>query len=83
MLQRAVNPITYNTGCSSIAWLTLGKGLQPQAIETDEHGNGKANLWRDVTATARGTSFHIHFQVIDATNLATVLTSDCFDYTVR
>ncbi len=83
LLQRAVNPSTDPTGCSSTAWLTLGSGLQPLSIDTDNHGNGKANLWRDVTSATRGASFHIHFQVIDATTLATVLTSDCFDYTVR
>ena len=82
-LQRAVNPITDITGCSSTAWLTLGEGLQPKSILTDAHGNGSANLWRDVTALARGTAFHIHFEVVDAATLAPILTSDCFDYTVR
>jgi len=83
LLQRAVNPIADPNGCTSTAWLTLGRGLQPLAIETDAHGAGHADFWRDVTAVARGTGFHIHFQVIDATTLATVLTSDCYDYTVR
>lgn len=83
LLQRAVNPIADITGCSSTIWLTLGEGLQPKSILTDAHGKGSANLWRDVTAAARGTAFHIHFQVLDATTLAPVLTSDCFDYTVR
>ena len=83
VLQRAVNPVADPTGCSSTAWLTLGEGLQPKSIVTDAHGNGNANLWRDVTAIARGTAFHIRFQVLDATTLATVLTSNCFDYTVR
>jgi hypothetical protein len=40
-------------------------------------------LWRDVTAAARGTSFDIHFQIIDATSMEVVLTSDCYQYTVR
>jgi len=83
LLQRAVNPIADPTGCSSTAWLTLGEGLQPKSILTNSHGDGNANLWRDITAIARGTAFHIHFQVIDATTLTPVLTSDCFDYTVR
>lgn len=83
LLRRAVNPISDSTGCSSTAWLTLGKGLQPEAIHTDEHGDGKANLWRAVTAIPRGTSFHIHFQVVDSITLAPVLTSGCYDYTVR
>lgn len=82
-LQRAVNPITDSTGCSSTAWLTLGLGLVPQSIHTDANGSGEADLWRAVTTLARGTQFHIHFQVIDSLTQTTVLISDCFDYTVR
>lgn len=83
LLQRAVNPIADITGCSSNAWLTLGEGLQQKSIVTNAHGNGNANLWRDVTAISRGTEFHIRFQILDAATLATVLISDCFDYSVR
>ena len=83
LLQRAVNPVADPTGCSSTAWLTLGEGLQPKSIVTDANGNGSANLWRDITAIARGTAFHIRFQIVDAATLAPVLKSDCFDYTVR
>ncbi len=82
LLQRAVDPII-NGNCLSTAWLTLGKGLEPQAIITDATGTGTAELWRDVSAIPRGTSFYIHFQVIDAVSLAVVLTSDCYQYTVR
>jgi hypothetical protein len=81
-LQRAVNPIADVTGCSSIIWLTLGEGLTPQAIHTNANGDGFAPLWRDVSSAAKGTSFHIHFQIIDAVTLETVLVSDCHDYTV-
>lgn len=83
LLQRAVNPIADPTGCSSTAWLTLGEGLQPKSIVTNSHGNGTAKLWRDITAIARGTAFHIRFQILDEATLTPVLTSDCFDYTVR
>lgn len=83
LLQRAVNPIADSTGCSSTAWLTLGNLLVPEAIHTDGHGNGHANLSRAVTAIARGTAFHIHFQVVDSATLAPVLSSGCFDFTVR
>ena len=82
LLQRAVDPII-NGNCLSTAWLTLGKGLQPQALLTDATGTGREELWRDVTAIPRGTSFYIHFQVIDAVSSAVVLTSDCYQYTVR
>jgi hypothetical protein len=83
LLQRAVNPITDTTQCSSTAWLTLGEGLQPKSIETDGDGNGHEDLWRDVSAVASGTQFYIHFQVIDSLTLKTVLTSGCYQYTVR
>lgn len=82
-LQRAVNPIADPTGCSSTAWLTLGLGLTPQSIHTDSHGYGQADLWRNVSSVARGTQFHIHFQVIDSLTQAPVLSSDCYEYTVR
>jgi hypothetical protein len=81
-LQRAVDPIT-STGCTSTAWLTLGMGLVPQTINTDAKGNGHEDLFRNVTAAARGSQFRIHFQIIDASTGETVLTSDCFQYTVR
>jgi len=82
LLQRAVNPVT-DADCSSTAWLTLGLGPVAQDIQTDSKGDGHVDLWRAVTAIARGTTFHIHFQIIDATTMSTVLTSDCYDFTVR
>jgi hypothetical protein len=82
LLQRAVNPITDND-CTSTAWLTLGKGLVSQTIHTDGFGNGMENLFRNVPASSEGTTLRIHFQIIDAVSLATVLTSDCDQYTVR
>jgi hypothetical protein len=82
LLQRAVNPIT-DIDCNSTAWLTLGKGLVSQTIHTDGLGNGMENLFRNVPASSEGTTFHIHFQIIDAVSLATVLTSDCDQFTIR
>jgi len=81
-LQRAVDPISSPT-CASTSWLTLGLGLVPQAIQTDNKGNGHEELFRNITAVARGTQFRIHFQIIDATSGETVLVSDCTQYTVR
>ena len=81
-LQRAVDPIA-TADCISTTWLTLGAGLVAQAIQTDAKGNGMASFFRNVTGTARGTQFRIHFQIIDAVSLETVLTSDCYQYTVR
>src|SRR5215467_285400 len=39
LLQRAVDTIV-DDNCTSTAWLTLGKGLQPQSIVTDDTGTG-------------------------------------------
>jgi hypothetical protein len=50
---------------------------------TDEKGTGREDLWRDVSALATGATFDIHFQIIDALTSAVVLTSDCYQYTVR
>lgn len=83
-LQRAVDPINVVDGnCTSTSWLTLGHGLPPQTILTNDKGNGSEDLWRDVTAIPSGATFDIHFRVIDAVSLEVVLTSDCYQYTVR
>ena len=84
LFQRAVDAVNMVDGnCTSSAWLTLGKGLTPQSIITDDKGNDEVKLWRDVTALSSGSKFDIHFQVIDAVTLAVVLTSDCYYYQVR
>jgi len=81
LLQRAVdNP---DGNCTSIAWLTLGKGLTPQSILTDDRGSGKESLWRDISAIASGTAFDIHFRIVDKETMAVVLDSDCYQYVVR
>jgi len=82
LLQRAVNPIT-DSSCSSTAWLTLGLGLAPKSIRTDAYGSGHEELFRNITALARGTEFRIHFQIVDSITLVPVLSSDCYQYTVR
>jgi len=84
LLQRAVDAINVVDGdCTSASWLTLGKGLVPQSILTDSKGKGSEELWRDVSSVPRGSTFDIHFRIIDATTMAVVLTSDCYQYTVR
>jgi hypothetical protein len=84
LLQRAVDPANVVDGnCTSTAWLTLGKGLTPQSITTDDTGTGRESLWRDVSAVPSGSTFDIHFRVVDATSMAVVLTSDCYQYMVR
>lgn len=82
LLQRAVDT-DIDGNCTGTAWLTLGKGLVPQSILTDEKGTGREELWRSVAMLATGATFDIHFRVIDAVTSAVVLTSDCYQYTVR
>ena len=81
-LQRAVDVII-DGNCTGTAWLTLGLGSTPQSIMTNGGGNGHEELWRDLSAVPSGTVFDIHFRVLDAANMAVVLTSDCYQFTVR
>jgi hypothetical protein len=84
LLQRAVDT-NLDGICTSTTWLTLGKGLAlpPQPILTDATGTGREELWRDLSMIPSGTGFDIHFQIVDAVTSAVVLTSDCYQYTVR
>ncbi len=81
LLQRAVDPIV-DDNCTSTAWLTLGKGLQPQSITTDETGTGREHLFRNVAAFPAGSEFDIHFRVIEETTSEVVLTSPCYQFTI-
>ena len=82
LLQRAVDTIL-DGNCTGTAWLTLGKGLQPQAILTDDEGSGEVLLFRSVAAFPVGTTFDIHFRVVNEISQAVVLTSNCYQYTIR
>jgi len=81
VLQRAVDSM--DGVCTSTAWLTLGKGLTPATIDTNASGAGQADLFRSLSAVAIGTTFDIHFRVLNATTQAVVLTSDCYQFIVR
>jgi hypothetical protein len=81
LLQRAVD-VNVDDNCTSTAWLTLGKGLQPQSITTDANGTGQEQLFRSVAAFPVGSEFDIHFRVIDAGSSAVVLTSECYQFTI-
>ena len=81
-LQRAVDT-NIDGNCTGTAWLTLGLGLQTQSIFTDATGKGNEQLWRSVASIATGSIFDIHFRIIDAATMEVVLTSDCYQYTVR
>ena len=81
VLQRAVDP-NVDGICTSTAWLTLGRGLEPQSITTDAKGRGQAQLFRDLAAVPVGTAFDIHFRVIEEGSSAVVLTSECYQFVV-
>ena len=81
VLQRATDS-TVDDHCTGTNWLTLGRGLDPQAITTDERGFGQAHLFRDLTAIPNGTRFDIHFRVVDPLTSAVVLMSSCHQFAV-
>lgn len=82
-LQRAVDT-RLDGNCPRVEtdWLTLGKGLVPQVITTDERGTGREDLFRDLAAAPTGKQFDINFRVIDVGNSAPVLESGCYRFTV-
>jgi hypothetical protein len=81
LLQRAVDT-TVDDSCTSTAWLTLGKGSQPQSITTDARGTGREELFRSVAAFPVGSEFDIHFRVIEAATSHVVLSSECYQFTI-
>lgn len=80
-LQRATDS-NVNDDCTGTNWLTLGQGLVPAGIATDERGTGRAELFRDLATVPLGMQFDIHFRVIDAVTSAVVLESACYQFTV-
>jgi hypothetical protein len=50
---------------------------------TDENGMGTADLFRTFPTNIVGTTFDIHFHVIREDTKAVVLTSECYQFTVR
>lgn len=80
-LERAVDGVADDDCSAATVWARLGQGLAPQAITTDERGTGRAELFRPVPPTP-GTELDIHFRVVDATTMAVVLTSGCYQFTI-
>lgn len=81
VLQRAADT-NLDGICSSTSWLTLGRGMDPQMITTDDRGTGEASLFRNVAAFGVGATFDIAFRVMKVATSAVVLTSDCYRYTI-
>jgi hypothetical protein len=74
-LQRATDT-NVDGNCTGANWLTLGQ------ITTDEKGTGRAALSRDLAAIPLGTSFDIHFRIVDTVTSAVVLESGCYQFVV-
>jgi hypothetical protein len=82
-LERAVDTEVNDDCTAATNWLRLGAGSVSSAIATDNSGNGRALLFRDLAAVPEGMRFDIHFRVVDAITNAVVLVSDCHQFTVR
>ena len=82
-LQRAVDTVIDGACTNTSGWLTLGEGLTPHPIVTDETGTGRADLWRNLSAFAPGSAFDIDFRVLDNATGAIVLQSECYQFVVR
>jgi hypothetical protein len=82
LLQRATDA-TLNGSCTGTNWLTLGKGLLPQSITTDDKGTGREDLFR-ILMLAHGTTFDIFFRVVRKDNpTVAVLQSECYQFSVK
>jgi len=55
-LQRAVDTLLDGT-CSSESWLTLGRGLTPQTLLTNDVGTGREEFYRDLPANLTRQTF--------------------------
>lgn len=80
-LQRATDA-NVNDDCSGTNWLTLGKGAVAQSITTDDRGTGREALFRNLATTPIGSTFDIHFRVIEQATKVVVLESDCYQFVV-
>ena len=83
-LQRATDTALDGV-CTGTNWLTLGEGSTPHPVVTDETGTARAALWRDLSAVAPGTTFDIHFRLIEngTSPVHVALQSDCYRFVVR
>jgi len=80
-LQRATDTAV-NDDCTGTNWLTLGKGATSQSITTDARGTGREDLFRNLGTAAVGSTFDIHFRVIEQASHAVVLESACYQFVV-
>jgi hypothetical protein len=80
-LQRATDDVV-DDDCTGTDWLDLSLPHRPTPINTDDRGTGRAALFLDLAAFPVGSTFDIHFRVVDAFIGAVVLTSECYQFTI-
>jgi len=81
LLQRGVDS-NLDGNCTGAFSVTVGRGLTPQSILTDEKGTGREDLFRNLMTA--GATFDIHFRVIrKIPPMTVVLQSECYQFTVR
>jgi len=68
--------------CTSTDWVDLPRPHRPNPIHTDDRGTGRGSLFLDLSAFPVGSTFDIHFEVVDAFGGTIMLTSDCYQFTV-
>jgi hypothetical protein len=82
LLQRAVDS-TIDSSCTSEAWLTLGDGLTPKSMLTDDRGRAREAFYRDLPPALVGLVSDIHFRIVTAGSGEEVLRSGCYRYVVQ
>ena len=68
--------------CTSTDWVDLPRPFRPTPINTDDRGTGRAALFLDLSAFPAGSTFDIHFEVVDAFGGTIMLTSACYQFRV-
>ena len=68
--------------CTNTDWVDLPRPHRPNPIHTDDRGTGRGSLFLDLSAFPVGSTFDIHFEVVDAFGGTIMLTSDCYQFTV-
>jgi hypothetical protein len=83
LLQRATDFDDIDDICTGENWLTLGKGLTPQALVPDAKGTARETLSRVLPPSFIGGVFDIKFRVIEeAAPQRVVLESACYQFVV-
>ncbi|HEX7981529.1 MAG TPA: hypothetical protein VF461_23155 [Gemmatimonadaceae bacterium] len=71
-----------NGDCTNTDWVDLPRPFRPTPINTDDRGTGRGALFLDLSAFPVGSTFDIHFEVVDAFGGTVMLTSGCYQFTV-